>query len=389
MNIALIPVELGGSGGTVAVVPARALSWHQIQLPAGTLSSGWMQERSSPRLRSILESLLEDQLLDDPAKMHFALQPNAKDGSPIWVAACDKEWLRGALRTLRRNKHRPNKIAPEWAPFPLAPNGDTHSPKNPKLWVTGNDDLAHVTWIDESGVHTLPLSSGHLTQPQLPDMDFPDAQLMAEPAASHLAEQLFLRTARVIAPENRLRHAAQHEWNLAQFEFVWRNPFFVRFAKRWSIFWSAPEWRPSRFALIAVLIVHIIGLNAFAWRSNKQLEQQRLAIRDVLVSTFPKLSVIVDPPVQMERELNLLRQASGGLSARDFESMLGALGSTAESVLAQGAPTAIDFTPGELRISGLKSDAPIPEALNTELRTRGYTSRMDGNSLVISTQGAR
>ena len=389
MNIALIPVDLGTNGATVAVVPSRALSWHQIQLPAGTLSSGWMQERSSPRLRMILEGLLEDQLLDDPAKMHFALQPHATDGTAIWVAACDKEWLRGALRTLRRTKHRPAKLAPEWAPIPQSTKSKSYTSHHSKIWVTGNDDLAHVTWIDEAGVHTLPLSSNHFANAQLPALDFPEFELMAEPAASHLAEQLFHRTARVIPPENRLRHAAQSEWDLGQFEFAWRNPFFIRLAKRWSIFWNAAEWRPSRYALLAILVVHLIGLNAFAWKSQKQLEQQKMAIRDVLVSTFPKLSVIVDPPVQMDRELNQLRQASGGLSPRDLETMLAALGSTAETVLAQGAPTAIDFTPGELRISGLKSDTPLDAALNAELRARGYTSRLDGNSLIISAQGAK
>ncbi len=389
MNIALIPVDLGSNGGTVAVVPSRALSWHQIQLPNGTLSSGLMQERNSPRLRSILESLLEDQLLDDPAKMHFALQPHATDGTAIWVAACDKEWLRDALKNLRRSHHRPSKLAPEWAPTPLSTKSKSFSSNNTKLWVTGNDDMAQITWVDESGVHTVPLSSNHLANAQLPDMDYPDAELMAEPAASHLAEQLFHRTARVISPENRLRRSAQYEWNLGQFEFAWRNPFFVRLAKRWSIFWSAPEWTTARYAMLVVLAVHILGLNALAWRSNKVLEQQRTAIRDVLVSTFPKVSVIVDPPVQMDRELSQLRQASGGLSPRDFESMLAAFGSSAETVLANGAATAIDFSPGELRISGLKSDSPLVDTLNADLRARGYTSKMDGNSLVISVQGAR
>jgi general secretion pathway protein L len=389
MNIALIPIDLGSNGGTVAVIPSRALSWHQIQLPAGTLSSGWMQERSSPRLRAILEGLLEDQLLEDPAKMHFALQPNATDTAPIWVAACDKEWLRGALRTLRRNKHKPSKLAPEWAPVALTKDGKTSPSLPSKIWVTGNNDLAHVTWTDISGIHTLPLSANHLTHAQLPAIVFPDAELMAEPAASHLAEQLFHRTARVIPPENRLHRAAQTDWNLGQFEFAWRNPFFIRIAKRWGIFWAASEWRPARIALLIVLLVHILGINAFAWRSLKQLDQQRLAIRDLLVSTFPHVSVVVDPPLQMDRELNLLRQASGGLSPRDLESLLGALGSAGESVLTEGAPTSIDFNPGELRVNGLKSGSPLDTMLNSGLQPLGYVSRIDGNALVISVKGTR
>jgi general secretion pathway protein L len=387
MNIALIPIELGNNAAPVAIVPSRALSWHQVQLPGGTLASGWMQERSSPRLRKILEGLLEDQLLDDPAKLHFALQPGAADGSPIWVAACDKEWLSNAIKTLRKNKHRASKLAPEWAPIPLS-KIEAELSKRPKIWVTGNEDAAQITWLDEGGVNTMPLTAGHLSNAQLPAFSFPEFELMAEPAAAQLAEQLFHRPARVIAPERRLRRAAMSDWNLMQFEFSWRNPFMVRMAKRWRIFWQSAEWRPARWAILAVLVVHLLGLNALAWRYQQQLKQQRIATRDVLVSTFPKLSVIVDPPVQMERELNQLRQASGGLSTRDFEAMLSALGSSAESVLVQGAPTSIDFTPGELRIGGLKSETPLADTLNGELRARGFISRADGDILVITPQGA-
>jgi general secretion pathway protein L len=297
--------------------------------------------------------------------------------------------MRGALRTLRRSKHKPSKLAPEWSPDQLQTKGKPQAPGNAKIWVTGNDDSAHLTWFDDAGVHNLPLTTNHLTNAQLPAIAFPDAELMAEPAASHLAEQLFHRPARVITPEKRLRHAAQSEWNLGQFEFAWRNPFFIRIAKRWSIFWSAPEWRASRLALLIVVIVHILGINAFAWRSMKQLEQQRLSIRDILVSTFPQVSVVVDPPVQMERELNVLRQASGSLSARDLETLLAALGTSAESTLSEGAPTSIDFTPGELRVTGLKSGTPSDAALNSGLQQLGYTSRIDGNAIVISVQGPR
>ena len=46
----------------MAVVPARALSWQRVQLPPG-LALGAGQQ--TPRLRSVLEGLLEDRLLDD------------------------------------------------------------------------------------------------------------------------------------------------------------------------------------------------------------------------------------------------------------------------------------------------------------------------------------
>ena len=73
--LALLPERDKRQGEVVAVVPAQALSWHQVQLPQGSLPRSMLGERGAPRLRAILDGLLEDQLLDDPAQLHLALQP--------------------------------------------------------------------------------------------------------------------------------------------------------------------------------------------------------------------------------------------------------------------------------------------------------------------------
>ena len=69
------------------------MSWRRIELPKGT-SAG------SPRLRAVLEGLLEDQLLDEPDTLHFAVQPQVKPSEPLWVAVCDRGWLRSAVQVL-------------------------------------------------------------------------------------------------------------------------------------------------------------------------------------------------------------------------------------------------------------------------------------------------
>ena len=92
----LLPEPSRPGGEVVAVVPLAALSWQRVQLPPGIP----LGPTSRPRLRSILEGLLEDRLLDDPAQLHFALQPGARAGSPVWVAVCDRSWLRDHLQAL-------------------------------------------------------------------------------------------------------------------------------------------------------------------------------------------------------------------------------------------------------------------------------------------------
>ena len=79
---ALLPEPTRPGGEVVAVVPARALSWQRVQLPPGLpLGAG----QQTPRLRSVLEGLLEDRVLDDAAQLHFAIAPGAQAGAPVWV----------------------------------------------------------------------------------------------------------------------------------------------------------------------------------------------------------------------------------------------------------------------------------------------------------------
>ncbi|WP_319016902.1 type II secretion system protein GspL [Diaphorobacter aerolatus] len=99
----------GRTGEVVAVVPARALSWQRVTLPQGSTASAL-------RLRSVLEGLLEEQLLDEPTQLHFALEPDAQIGSPAWVAVCDRNWLRANLQLLESVGRSVGRIVPEFAP---------------------------------------------------------------------------------------------------------------------------------------------------------------------------------------------------------------------------------------------------------------------------------
>ena len=64
----VLPMPARAGSEVVAIVPATMLSWHRVELPKGTTAR-------SPRLRAVLEGVLEDRLLDEPETLHFALQP--------------------------------------------------------------------------------------------------------------------------------------------------------------------------------------------------------------------------------------------------------------------------------------------------------------------------
>ncbi|WP_293222344.1 type II secretion system protein GspL, partial [Ottowia sp.] len=131
----------------VAVLPAAQLSWHRVQLPRGV-------GPRSPRLRATLVGLLEDQLLDEPEQLHFALGPDTGAGGAAWVAVCRRDGLLAHLRALDAAGRPVARIVPERSPEPGALQLDfIGEPERAQLLVAGGPD---------GGAQALPWSAGTL-----------------------------------------------------------------------------------------------------------------------------------------------------------------------------------------------------------------------------------
>ena len=373
-----------GTQETVAVVPGAALSWHQVQLPAGTLPARLLKkEASSPRLRAVLEGLLEDHLLDEPSHLHFALQPNAHTDGPIWVAVCDRQWLKSSLDTLQQAGCSPHRVVPEFSPKTAPTAARPMRIRQPTLWATGTPESGRLVWTDVEGVHMVPMSQAHGVPGNGGIVGPSDAKLLAEPAVAKLAEELLRREPTMVTPPKRLLGAAASHWNLAQGELARRNPLLQRWALAAGNLWSAPNWRPARFALLAIVVVQIVGINTWAWHAQTQLEHKRAAIRDALTTTFPQTTTVIDAPLQMERAVSSLRQSTGGASPQDMETLLSAFGAAGALGGNTAAPTALDFSPGELRLKGLGLQPDTATALDRELQTSQFSGRLDADTLVL------
>jgi general secretion pathway protein L len=364
--LALLPT--GGDAEVVALVAARHLSWHQVQLPKGTLARGFFQEGGSARLRAVLEGLLEDRLLDATDQLHFALETAPQADAPVWVAVCDLAWLRAALQALELSGRPVSRIVPEFSPEMLV---DT-------LYAIGQPEDAQIVFAQQGGIAVWPLSAASVALLHWPEGN----TVVAEPAVAALAEQLFKRSVTLEPSAQRQLQAASSNWDLAQFELV--NSNRARAWKRWSewlgSFAKAPRWRAARIALLATLLVNLAGLNAWAWKEQAAIKAQRQAISSVLTGTFPNVRVVVDAPVQMSKEVAALVQASGAPSSRDLDTMLGALGSV---LPAATVPTAIEFTSGEVHLKGLKLQGPDIIATSFKLKPLGYALSAEGDGVLM------
>ena len=357
--------------GTCAVVPARQLSWHQVQLPVGSLRS--------PRLRAILDGLLEDVVLDEPASLHFALAPDAKAQQKVWVAVCDKAWLRNAMQALQTSGQTVARVVPEFSPT---------SGEADRIWMTGNEQCAQLAWADAQGVHRLPVVAGQTLPAHLPATLADTAEVVAEPAVSQWAEQLFHRNVVVMTAQERWQVSAQSDWNLAQFDMTRNSASLGRASAGLFDLWQAPQWRAARWVAGILMAAQLVGLNAYAWRARQVLADQRSTILSTFTTTFPQVTVVVDAPLQMEREVATLRQSSGNTSARDLEALLSAYGTYAPAALINSAPAAIEYVAGELRMSGPAWDPAEVTSFNSTLQAPGFGARLDGSALVITLRSA-
>lgn len=363
---ALLPRPSGAGGEVVAIVPVSALSWHQVELPKGVSAA-------SPRLRAVLEGLLEDRVLDEPESLHFAIQPGARAGEPVWVAVCNRQWLRDAVHALEAVERPISRIVPEFAPEePIA------------LHAIGDPDNATLVLAGSDGVLALPLAAQALALlPPLPE----GVRRVAEPAVAALAEQLLQQPVELQQATQRWLQAAQSGWDLAQSEFASSNR--ARAVKRMTAVWvdilRSPQWRPARWGAVLLVVANLLGLNAWAWKERSSLDAKRESVRRILTTTFPQVKVVVDAPLQMEKEVALLRQTAGATSARDLEAMLGALATVAPP---QSALAAIEYTAGELRAKGLAAAPPDAAALSESLRGSGYAAELRGDTLVITVREA-
>ncbi len=394
-NASLLPRD----DEVVLVLPPRAVSWHRVALP----------KVAANRLRAVLEGLLEDRLLTDVNELHFALEPRGRSGQTVWVAACNRSRLNAWLQMFEAAGRPVSRIVPALWPLgqaeatltlPGAGAGTEADAPTSLHWAHSEGGQAWLASASACGVSSTPLmeassgvegSAGAAALRALVPSAFAataDAGehgiWLADPAVAALAERVLDRRFELVALPQWLLRCAQSDWNLAQFDLslsagARRGQRWRRSLRRWL---SAPEWRPARWGLAVLVAANLVGLNAAAWFERSALENKQLAVRQTLQQTFPQVTLVLDAPVQMQRELARLQQASGALSSGDLETLLGAIDQASGDELL--TPSRIAYTTGDGRFSNWRATETQLSALQRALERSGWRVRWDGGELTIN-----
>ena len=293
----------------IAVVRETDVAWHRVVLPKAPAS----------RLRAAIAGVVEEALLEDADAVHLAVAPLSVAGEAAWVAAIDKAWLQDELAALQKGGVFVDRVVPmAWPDEP--PSGHFHVPAPSE---PGAPMGTVLTWAHADGVATVRLDGG-LARALVPQPPPPTTRWSASPTAAVAAEQWLGAPVTVMPIEQRLLQSGRSLWNLRQFDLA-RKTKGARAVRDWLRQAMSPAWKPVRYGLAALLALHLVGLNLWAWHQQGVVEERRNAIRTLVKQTFPRVAdtdIQRDAGAVMLRETQALRTLAGKPAEGDLEPML-------------------------------------------------------------------
>jgi general secretion pathway protein L len=406
---------------TILLVAARDL----LMVPAA------VPPLKGPRLRQALPNVVEDQLIQDPQTCHLALDPQAlPDGRQV-VAAIDRGWFRFLVEGFTAAGHRNLRAVPlaRCLPLPEAAQpaepaeatqstqaaetaGSTGSPASttaaasapspaepltvcvlgpamstaPTLLLAGaapdltmSAPAAALELVIARGAtaqgFAVPAASAAATIAALagsaPVTLYALTGLPGEPSSSAAkAWATVLPGAQPLTFEALARRALACRFDLCQFEFAsqpWRLDRATLRRLRWPIAFLA-----------ASLVIAIVGANLQWLMLSRQRDAMETQMTELLLNTFPKTTVVLDPAGQMARQLQQLRIAAGEPSADDFLALSDGL-ARALGPVPPNAIAALDYHDRRLDVT-FKPGANVDAGLTARLARNGLEGTQDSSS---------
>lgn len=343
----------------VACVAEADLSWQRLALP-----------RAGRQMREALAGLLEEQLLDDTEGLSFALEPGATPGEDAWVAVCSKPHLQEELQALEQAQLQLDRL------LPLAwPEAGARG----HFFAAGDGEL-DLRWSEADGVATLSLE-GSFARGRFAPSTVQAASWSAEPAVVEQAEHWLGSPVAPLTAAERALAALRSPWELRQFELSPRTRGLQALRQLWRQAQS-PAWRPLRWGLAGLVAVQLLGLNLWAWQQRRAIEERQAALTRTLADTFPQVRAILDAPLQMRRETELLRASAGRPGEQDLELLLAAAATAWPAD--RGPVDALSFETGRLLVSANGWSNEQIEQFRQQLASEGWRLDVADGRLGIS-----
>ncbi|KAG8151490.1 type II secretion system protein GspL [Burkholderia catarinensis] len=404
--LALLP----RANATVLIVAAR-----DVLLLAATVPP-----LKGPKLRQALPNIVEDQLIQDPLGCHIALDPDALPDGRRVLAVVDRAWFRTICEAFTAAGHRHLSAVPATRCLP-APRASAEAASVPADGETIDAaalaadpiepaarpaTVAAVLGLATSVEPVLVEAGAQLAAAGAPRLELAVARgalgegfaAPASRAAGTLAalagggavelyelgepgaEPRLASVGRTDGPllpgaaplsfDAFARRALAEKFDLCQFEFE---------SQPWRFDRATVKRLRVPLALVAVTLgVAVIGMNLHWWKLSRERDALSAQVTETLLSAFPKTTTVLDPPAQMQRQLDQLRLAAGELSPNDFLALASGL-SRSMGALPLNGIASLDYHDRRLDV-GFKPEVKVDPDFTQRLARNGLSGEVDSNT---------
>ncbi len=334
--------------------PAAETMLAQVTLPT----------KSRARIAQALPYALEDQLLGEPDSLHFAYR--SLGGGSLAVGVTERARLQAWVDAFKASGLQPTVLCPEVFALPW----------NDSVWsLTGDGgelivrtgawsgfpcDLSQGADVPEALVIAIRGARAGTAAPESLSFYNPPAGI----DFGRWSETLGLPV-RGMEQDFWAQESDSPELSLLQNEFSPTNPLHQ----------TLGALRPAGVILLAWFLISL-GVNIGTWWHLKRVElAQRREMYELFRHSFPDAHVIVDPALQMARQLAALQSGSGQPVPGDFLPLLADAAPAIQSVPG-GHLSNLSYSGSSLTIDVRVTDYQAVEALRSALVAHGLRAKV-------------
>jgi len=303
---------------------------------------------SPARLQQALPNLVEDLLLQDAQSCAYAIGPRENDTQQRLVAAIDRGWLEFVVGAFERRGIRVQAAWPAQLALPIG--------VGQVALACLHDGLALRTQPNDGIGWSAGADAESRTEAIVCALDAVGASASTSAAAEPRRRvAVFVEDGSWQAPALKAAARAGIDVDVRALAFPLDSPIDLlsarsgTAARRWlaDVDWRA--WRLPAAAVAASIAVALIGLNLHWALLAKESDRLHASIEQRYRDAFPGTQVIVDPMLQMQRQVASLRARAGQSGPDDFVPLLArfsqVLGGQAIDAMAS-----VEFREGRLRV---------------------------------------
>jgi general secretion pathway protein L len=316
---------------------------------------------SAVRLKAALPSLVEEQVLGDPAECVLTVAPAQSADGLRSVAVVQRAWLEPLVRTVLALGARGVSALPAQLCLPLLPGNVSACVSHSEIIV--RDGLYHGLGLALASTPEMALQTARALAGDAPlTMYVPADELDIYQALAGEVEA---------GPAITLEADLWQHWIAGSRTTTLDLVPGLGSAGARAADWQRWRW-PIRLALLA-LVVNLVGLNYQWWQLKREADALRQANLQIYKAAFPKDTVIQDPVLQMRANIVRAKAAGGQAGTDEFTYLAAAFGEAVRALPRPVAVASLDYRERALsvKVKPESADPGVVATLGSALAGRG------------------